>query len=63
MDEGNFCLCFLLTVLVGWWSVTPEVLAQHTAERFYEALGPNALVIDAMTGKLLLLFCVNFLKV
>jgi len=35
---------------VGWYSVCPESLAEHIAERFYKTLGPNALVLDAMAG-------------
>jgi len=35
---------------VGWYSVCPESLAEHIAERFYQTLGPNALVLDGMGG-------------
>jgi len=35
---------------VGWYSVCPESLAEHIAERFYKTLGPNALVLDGMGG-------------
>eukprot|EP01126_Amoeba_proteus_P019739 TRINITY_DN2022_c0_g1_i7.p1 TRINITY_DN2022_c0_g1~~TRINITY_DN2022_c0_g1_i7.p1 ORF type:complete len:282 (+),score=62.03 TRINITY_DN2022_c0_g1_i7:2-847(+) len=34
----------------GWFSVTPEVIARHIAQRFFDVLGPNALVVDAMAG-------------
>jgi 16S rRNA C967 or C1407 C5-methylase (RsmB/RsmF family) len=40
----------LLTFLEGWYSVTPEAIARHVADRFFAKLGPNALVIDAMAG-------------
>ena len=35
---------------VAWYSVTPEVIAQHHAERFRAALPPHALVVDAFLG-------------
>jgi hypothetical protein len=35
---------------VGWYSVCPESLAEHIAERFYKTLGPDALVMDGMGG-------------
>jgi hypothetical protein len=35
---------------VGWYSVCPESLAEHIAERFYKTLGPNALIMDGMGG-------------
>jgi len=34
----------------GWYSVTPEIIANYTAARMADTLGPNAVVIDAMTG-------------
>eukprot|EP01127_Copromyxa_protea_P000426 TRINITY_DN10354_c0_g1_i1.p1 TRINITY_DN10354_c0_g1~~TRINITY_DN10354_c0_g1_i1.p1 ORF type:complete len:269 (-),score=54.03 TRINITY_DN10354_c0_g1_i1:53-823(-) len=34
----------------GWYSVTPEAIAQHISNKFLASLGPNALVIDAMAG-------------
>lgn len=50
MDKGTVNCVFLLTYPEGWYSATPEAVAQHIAERFLEKLGPNALVIDAMAG-------------
>ena len=43
---------FVLIVieLVGWYSVSPEAIAAHTAARFLQALGPRTVVIDAMAG-------------
>uniref|UniRef100_A0A6B2LRJ7 Trimethylguanosine synthase n=1 Tax=Arcella intermedia TaxID=1963864 RepID=A0A6B2LRJ7_9EUKA len=36
--------------LEGWYSVTPEVIANHTAYRICHKLGPNAIILDAMSG-------------
>jgi len=33
----------------GWYSVTPECIARHIADRVYES-GPNQLVLDGMAG-------------
>jgi hypothetical protein len=37
-------------LLVGWYSVCPEAIAAHIADRLLAKLGPNALVMDAMAG-------------
>eukprot|EP01128_Nolandella_sp_AFSM9_P002715 TRINITY_DN1309_c0_g1_i1.p1 TRINITY_DN1309_c0_g1~~TRINITY_DN1309_c0_g1_i1.p1 ORF type:complete len:245 (+),score=40.11 TRINITY_DN1309_c0_g1_i1:60-737(+) len=34
----------------GWFSVSPEALAAHTADRMLKKLGPDAVIVDAMSG-------------
>lgn len=34
----------------AWYSVTPEPVARHIAQRIYSKLGPNALLLDALCG-------------
>jgi hypothetical protein len=46
---------------VGWYSVCPEAIAAHIAERFHQKLGPDALIMDAMAGMLFLFVILRFI--
>lgn len=56
MDKGNclysstWCAHIHFLSLVGWYSVTPEMIAAHIAARVHDEISSTCTVVDACCG-------------